>query len=135
MSWLPWKRDTKKAAAIPVVVVTNDLAGAIDLAPVMEREGLKPRFLLLRDLMAQAGDLYPKPQGLLVLRELATEEKVEVCEFAHGHPSLQHLPIGVVCSLLEGAAAIPADVVIRSPGTLVEAVRGLRELVTARQQA
>lgn len=128
MNWLPWKRQAKKRPLPAILVVTSSYEAALEVAPFMEKAAVAPRFMAAADIKPEA-DIYPLPAGVLLLRELPTELKLDTCRAIRAHPGLATVPIAAVCSLLEGATELPADVVVRPPASIGEALRQLLVLV------
>ena len=108
-----------------MLVVSRTLQSALNVASLVEAVGVHPRFLAVTGIR-EAEDVFPRPAGALLLRELDTADKLNVCRFLRAHEEFHSLPIAVVCTLLENATDFPATVLVRPPTSIGD---GLRELL------
>lgn len=133
MPLLPWRRphapEHKHYVTRPtVLVVSRTLLSALNVSELIEAVGVHPRFLAA-DSIREAEDVFPRPAGALLLRELDTPDKLHVCHYLRHHEELTNLPIAVVCTLLENTVDFPANVLVRPPTSIGEGLRELLRLI------
>jgi len=112
-----------------VLVITRTHASGLEIAPRIEAAGLVPLLLPATQLW-RAEDLAAAPAAILVLREVPTEQKVTVCGSLRASPRYGALPLVVVTNLTEGSLSLPADVVIRPPAPLAEALAEIKRRIS-----
>ncbi len=112
----------------PLLVLTRSYESALEVAEYIDREGCVPRFLPINEL-PRAGEIDPLPAGVLILRELESEEKVKACAYLREHERYRAIPIAAIMTLTEGALDLPADVVMRPPASLRTAIHEIKRTV------
>lgn len=127
---LPFRQSRPKTPPfVPrLLVIIEDYDRALALSSLIEREGCTFAFLTAGE-MEKAEALEPAPNGVLVAPDLPTADKEAVCLFLRDLAPYAGLPVVAVVTLAEGKSRIAADLIVRPPETVRNAVQKLREMV------
>lgn len=108
-----------------LLVIVQTYENALAIADTIDRAGFVPTFVAAKEMEKIEG-LDPVPAAVLVLREV--EDKLAACSVLRASDTYASKPLVAVATLTENLMTLPADTVIRPPGSLGDAFKELRRL-------